>query len=86
MASPPACLVAGAVAPVQFLKLLKTFNFGSYSTNAIKADTTLDLPDQHTMARRRAGAKLGWMVHALVYLAVNGGLALVAMPPVANRV
>ena len=35
-------------------------------------------PDLHKLARRRAGAKLGWMIHALVYLAVNGGLALLA--------
>ena len=55
MASPPACLVAGAVAPVQFLKLLKIFNLESYSTNAIKTDTTLDVPDLYAVARRRAG-------------------------------
>ena len=34
--------------------------------------------DLHQLARRRAGAKLGWMIHALIYLAVNGGLALLA--------
>ena len=28
------------------------------------------------LARKRAGAKLGWYVHALVYLAVNGGMIL----------
>ncbi len=27
------------------------------------------------MARRRAGAKMGWYIHALVYVAVNFGLA-----------
>lgn len=35
-------------------------------------------PDLHRLARRRAGSKLGWMIHALIYLAVNGGLALLA--------
>ena len=29
-------------------------------------------------ARRRAGAKLGWSVHALVYLCVNAGLIAIA--------
>lgn len=33
-------------------------------------------PDEiDRIARRRAGAKLGWYVHAVVYLAVNLGLA-----------
>lgn len=30
------------------------------------------------LARRRAAAKMGWFVHALVYACVNAGLALVA--------
>ena len=30
------------------------------------------------LARRRAGAKMGWFVHALVYVCVNAGLALIA--------
>ena len=30
------------------------------------------------LARRRAGAKMGWFVHALVYVCVNAGLALLA--------
>ncbi|MFT3777186.1 MAG: 2TM domain-containing protein [Ottowia sp.] len=30
------------------------------------------------LARRRAGAKMGWHLHALVYLCVNAGLALIA--------
>ena len=30
------------------------------------------------LARRRAGAKMGWYVHALVYVCVNAGLALIA--------
>jgi apolipoprotein N-acyltransferase len=37
-----------------------------------------NLPDIYTQASRRAGAKMGWIVHALVYLAVNGGLALLS--------
>ncbi|QEA12055.1 2TM domain-containing protein [Comamonas flocculans] len=28
------------------------------------------------LARRRAGAKLGWLIHALVYVCVNAALAL----------
>ena len=30
------------------------------------------------LARRRASAKMGWFIHALVYVCVNAGLALVA--------
>ena len=30
------------------------------------------------LARRRAGAKMGWYVHALVYVCVNAGLALIS--------
>jgi len=31
------------------------------------------------LARKRAGAKMGWYVHALVYVCVNAGLALISM-------
>lgn len=31
------------------------------------------------LARRRAGAKMGWFIHAFVYLCVNAGLALLAL-------
>lgn len=34
--------------------------------------------DLERLARRRAGAKLGWYIHAAVYLAVNLVLALLA--------
>ena len=30
------------------------------------------------LARRRASAKMGWYIHALVYVCVNAGLALIA--------
>jgi len=30
------------------------------------------------LARKRAGAKMGWYVHALVYVCVNAGLALIS--------
>lgn len=30
------------------------------------------------LARKRAGAKMGWYIHALVYVCVNVGLALIA--------
>ena len=31
------------------------------------------------LARRRAGAKMGWFIHALVYVCVNAGLALISV-------
>ena len=33
-------------------------------------------PDLETRARRRANAKMGWYIHAFVYIAVNSLLAL----------
>lgn len=30
------------------------------------------------LARKRAGVKMGWYVHALVYVCVNAGLALIS--------
>ena len=35
-------------------------------------------PAQELQARRRAGAKLGWYIHALVYVCVNAGLVLIS--------
>lgn len=35
-------------------------------------------PDIERIARRRAGAKLGWYIHATVFVAVNTMLALIA--------
>jgi hypothetical protein len=35
--------------------------------------------DLDQLARKRAGAKLGWYIHALVYVAVNLMLALLAL-------
>lgn len=35
-------------------------------------------PDMERLARRRAGAKLGWYIHAIVYIAVNVLLAFLA--------
>ena len=46
--------------------------------NPVTPGSTADLPDIYARARRRARAKMGWIIHALVYLAVNGGLALLA--------
>lgn len=34
--------------------------------------------DLERLARRRAGAKMGWYIHALVYVCVNLGLALLS--------
>jgi hypothetical protein len=42
-----------------------------------------DLDPIERTARRRAGAKLGWMVHALVFVAVN--LLLAALAASAGR-
>ncbi len=41
---------------------------------------THSLPDHNLerQARRRASAQLGWYIHAAVYLAVNGVLALLS--------
>lgn len=35
--------------------------------------------DLETLARRRAGRKIGWYVHALVFLVVNTGLAFLSL-------
>jgi len=41
---------------------------------------TSHTPEQiDRLARRRAGAKMGWFIHAFVYLCVNAGLALLAL-------
>ena len=41
-------------------------------------NTPLSEQQIDVLARRRAGAKLGWFTHALVYLVVNVGLFLLA--------
>ncbi|MBA2963656.1 MULTISPECIES: 2TM domain-containing protein [Ramlibacter] len=41
-------------------------------------DTTLNHDDLDRLARRRAGAKLGWMIHATVFVAVNLLLAFLS--------
>lgn len=46
--------------------------------NTVTPGTTPDLPNIYTQARPRARARTGWIIHALVYLAVNGGLAPLA--------
>lgn len=35
---------------------------------------TPDIDDIERLARKRAGAKLGWYIHLLVYVLVNAGL------------
>lgn len=41
--------------------------------------TSTPLPEaQERLARQRASAKMGWYTHALVYVLVNAGLALMA--------
>ncbi|QTD43938.1 2TM domain-containing protein [Ottowia testudinis] len=41
---------------------------------------TAPMTDQQLdrLARKRASAKMGWFIHAFVYLCVNAGLALLA--------
>ena len=43
------------------------------------ATTATDSARLERLARRRAGAKMGWYVHALVYVCVNAGLALISV-------
>jgi hypothetical protein len=44
----------------------------------MNASTEMQTRNIERIARRRAGAKLGWYIHAMVYLAVNTMLALIA--------
>jgi hypothetical protein len=41
--------------------------------------TTLSLTDIERLARRRAGAKLGWFIHAAVYACVNALLVTISL-------
>ena len=41
--------------------------------------TISNIEDIDRLARRRAGAKLGWYIHALVYVCVNLMLALMSV-------
>ena len=40
--------------------------------------TTLNDQDIDHFARKRAGRKMGWYIHAAIYVAVNGALLLAA--------
>lgn len=44
----------------------------------MNALTHLSPAELERLARKRAGAKMGWYIHALVFIAVNAGLALLA--------
>ena len=44
------------------------------TSNTLQMNATLD-----RLARKRAGAKLGWYIHALVYICVNVMLALMSV-------
>lgn len=44
----------------------------------MRPDTHQPIDDLERLARRRAGAKLGWYIHATVYVAVNLLLALLS--------
>lgn len=42
---------------------------------------TTHTPDRiERLARRRAAAKMGWLIHAFVYVCVNAGLMLLSLP------
>jgi hypothetical protein len=45
----------------------------------MNANTESEVRDLERTARRRARAKLGWFIHATVYVAVNTMLALIAV-------
>ena len=49
------------------------------ASNTSNTSNTLDTPDIDRLARRRAGARMGWYAHALVYLAVNAVLAILSL-------
>ncbi len=42
-------------------------------------DSTTETAEIERLARRRAGAKMGWYIHATVYLAVNLMLAVLSL-------
>ena len=42
--------------------------------NPVASRSDSSLPDIEKLARRRAGAKMGWYIHAFVYVLVNLGL------------
>jgi 2TM domain len=44
----------------------------------MRNQTTPTLDDIERLARKRAGAKMGWYIHAVVYICVNIGLALLS--------
>ncbi len=51
--------------------------------NAMNASTALPDTRLEQLARKRAGAKLGWYIHASVYLGVN--LLLIALSVASGR-
>ncbi len=44
----------------------------------MRNQTTPTLDDIERLARKRAGAKMGWYIHALIYICVNIGLAVLS--------
>ena len=46
---------------------------------------TLSPADIERLARRRAGAKLGWFIHAAVYVCVNALLMTISSRPSRTR-
>jgi 2TM domain len=47
--------------------------------NAINTPNTRTPDDIETLARKRAGARMGWYVHAAVYVTVNTVLVLLSL-------
>jgi hypothetical protein len=51
----------------------------STSDNALPSGQSLSLLEIERLARRRAGAKLGWLIHAAVYICVNTLLVTISL-------
>jgi hypothetical protein len=66
------------------LELIPIFSEDSIMLNTAmlatsEAPTTLSPHEIERLARRRAGAKLGWFIHAAVFIAVNALLVTISL-------
>jgi hypothetical protein len=57
---------------------MKSTRSPRYASNPAYSATSTD-DELERLARKRAGARMGWYVHATVYLAVNAVLATLSM-------
>ncbi len=51
----------------------------SMTYSAVSQNTTLSPTEIERLARRRAGAKLGWFIHAAVFICVNTLLMTISL-------